>query len=148
MEKTSFSIQINAPKERVWQILWSDDSYRQWTSVFYEGSYAKSDWKEGSKIYFLSPGGDGMYSRIYKLIPNTQMTFEHLGEFKGGEEHPQSDWAGALESYYLSENNSTTELTVEMEATGEMMQYFKDIFPKALQLVKTLAEARETANTA
>ncbi|MCU7549985.1 SRPBCC domain-containing protein [Chitinophagaceae bacterium LB-8] len=146
METTKFSIQINAPKEKVWQTLWSDDTYRQWTVVFHEGSYAKTDWKEGSSVQFLTPEGDGMYSRISKLIPNTQMTFEHQGEVKGGVEQPQSSWAGAKESYYLSENNGVTELTVEMDTVEEFIQYFKDIFPKALQLIKSLSEAKSTAN--
>jgi hypothetical protein len=148
MEKTRFSIQINASKERVWETLWSDQSYRQWTAAFHEGSYAKSDWKEGSPILFLAPEGDGMYSRIQRLIPYTQMTFEHLGEIKKGEKQPQSDWAGALESYYLSENNGVTDLQVEMDATGEMLPYFQATFPKALQMVKDLSEAKETAGAA
>jgi hypothetical protein len=39
---------INAPKEKVWDALWKDASYRKWTAVFMDGSYAKSDWAEGS----------------------------------------------------------------------------------------------------
>ena len=60
MEKMIFTQQINAPKEKVWNILWEDASYRKWTTPFCEGSYAVNDnWKEGSKVLFLSPGGDG-----------------------------------------------------------------------------------------
>ncbi len=145
MTTTKFNIQINAPKEKVWEVLWNDESYRQWTAAFHEGSYAKGDWQEGGKIQFLAPEGDGMYSRIHKLAPYTQMTFEHLGEIKGGEEQPQSSWAGAKETYYLTENNGITELTVEVDLVDEYLQYFKDTFPKALQLVKQLSEAKATA---
>ncbi|MEI9912589.1 MAG: hypothetical protein WDO71_24880 [Bacteroidota bacterium] len=57
MQRINFSISINAPKEKVWQVLWNDSSYRQWTSAFSEGSYVVTDnWKEGTKILFLSPG--------------------------------------------------------------------------------------------
>jgi len=45
-------IDINATKEKVWDILWNDATYTQWTSIFCEGSHAVSDWKEGSKILF------------------------------------------------------------------------------------------------
>ena len=145
MKTQSFSVQINAPKERVWEILWNDDTYRQWTAVFHEGSYAKSDWEEGANIQFLGPDGNGMYSRIHKKVPNTQMTFEHLGEIKGGVEQPKSEWAGAMENYYLSENNGVTDLRAEMDANGEMLSYFQATFPKALQLVKDLSEAKATA---
>lgn len=147
MTTETFNIQINAPKEIVWQVLWNDDTYRKWTAAFHEGSHAKSDWQEGSKVLFLGPEGDGMYSRIQKMVANEQMIFEHLGEIKGGEEQPQSSWAGAKESYYLSENNGATELRVELDISGAEAeaQYFRDTFPKALQVVKQISEAPPTA---
>lgn len=139
METLKFHSTINAPKEKVWQTLWNDDTYRQWTSVFSEGSYAESDWNEGSKILFLSPKGEGMFSVIDKKIPNEQMTFRHLGEIRDGVEEPK-DWANARESYHLQENNGKTELTVALDITDEFAQYFKEIFPKAINAVKEIAE--------
>ncbi|WP_427872212.1 hypothetical protein [Flavobacterium sp. MMS24-S5] len=53
MEKLVFNIDIKAPKEKIWKVLWDDETYRKWTSVFAEGSYAESTWNEGDKIYFL-----------------------------------------------------------------------------------------------
>ena len=139
MTTLNFSVEINAPKEKVWRILWDDQSYRQWTSVFMEGSYAKSDWQEGSKILFLGPKSDGMYSTIHKKIDNSQMVFKHLGEIKNGVETP-SDWADALESYFLSEKDGGTELRVELNTTEDFQQYFQDTFPKAITIIKQLAE--------
>lgn len=65
-----FSTFIHARPERVWQTLWNDHTCRQWTAVFHEGSYAEFGWQEGSKVLLLSPGGEGMVSRIARLIPN------------------------------------------------------------------------------
>jgi uncharacterized protein YndB with AHSA1/START domain len=64
MEKLNFSIDIKAPIQKVWDTLWADETYRKWTAAFSEGSYAESDWNEGSRILFLSPAGDGMLARI------------------------------------------------------------------------------------
>ena len=139
METLKSHSTINAPKEKVWETLWNDDTYRQWTSVFSEGSYAKSDWNEGSKILFLSPKGEGMFSVIDRKIPNEQMTFRHLGEIRDGVEEPK-DWANAVESYHLKDNNGKTELTVALDITDEFAQHFKEIFPKALNAVKEIAE--------
>ena len=139
MTTLNFSVEINAPKEKVWQILWDDQSYRQWTSVFMEGSHAKSDWQEGSKILFIAPSGDGMFSTIHKKVDNSQMVFKHLGEIKGGIE-TTSNWGGAFESYFLTDKDGATELKVELNTTEDFQQYFKDTFPKALALVKQLAE--------
>ena len=139
MDTLKFDVTINAPKEKVWKVLWDDESYRKWTTVFHEGSYAESDWKEGSKVKFLGPSGDGMHSVIQKLVPNEQMRFRHLGEIKNGVES-NSNWEGAMESYYLSNEGGGTRLNVELDSVGEYKDYFSDVFPKALNLVKQLAE--------
>jgi len=43
METIEFKIEINAPKQKVWEVLWNDATYRKWTNVFCEGTYALSD---------------------------------------------------------------------------------------------------------
>jgi hypothetical protein len=139
MTTLNFSVTINAPKEKVWDKLWSDASYRQWTSAFSEGSYAESDWKEGSKVLFLSPGGDGMFSVIEKKVPFEEMTFKHLGEVKKGVEEPK-DWAGARESYQLKEVNGTTQVQVKVDITEDFQDYMNDKFPKALAILKQISE--------
>lgn len=139
MTKVDFSITINAPKEKVWEVLWGEPGYRKWTSVFMEGSYAETDWQEGSRIKFLSPSGDGMSSLIRRKVPFEQMVFEHRGEIKNGVEQ-NMEWAGATEAYYLNEQNGVTELRVSMDATEEFKDYFSTTFPKALQVVKQTAE--------
>ena len=91
MDKMKFSTTINAPKEKVWKILWDDETYRKWTSVFSEGSYAQTDWKEGSKVLFLDGKGSGMVSKIETSRPNEFMSFLHLGVVKDGVEDTESE---------------------------------------------------------
>jgi hypothetical protein len=139
MEKLKFSITIDAPREKVWTVLWTDETYRKWTSVFSPDSHAKSDWHEGSKIFFLDGKGNGMYSVIETKIGNTQMTFKHLGEIKDGKETP-GNWSDSRESYFLTDKNGKTELNAELDAPPDFVKYFSEVFPKALQLVKELSE--------
>ena len=141
MSTLTFTEKINAPKEKVWETLWNDASYRKWTAAFMEGSYAESNWNEGDKILFLSPGGNGMFSIIEKKIPGVEMKFKHQGEIKNGVEEPK-EWGDAYESYYLDEKNGMTTLTAElkMESSPEFEKYFSETFPKALAIVKQLAE--------
>ena len=139
MTTLNFSVSINAPKEKVWDKLWSDASYRQWTSAFMEGSYAETDWQEGSKVLFLSPGGDGMFSIIEKKVPYQEMTFKHLGEVKKGVEEAK-DWEGARESYQLSERDGTTQVNVKLDTVEDYKDYFDKTFPKALDLLKQISE--------
>lgn len=139
-----FSTQINAPAEKVWAVLWNDETYRKWTAVFTEGSHAISDWREGSKVQFLSPEGSGMYSVIDKMQPAAFMSFRHLGEIKNGVEQPakdeSSEWYGAKEEYTLTRNGDVTVLDVHIDMTENDKKYFQDQFPAALQEVKKLAE--------
>ncbi|HEY8919051.1 MAG TPA: SRPBCC domain-containing protein [Chitinophaga sp.] len=144
MEKQVFKIAVNAPREKVWNILWDDASYRDWTSVFSEGSRAETDWKKGSKVFFLDHKNEGMVATIAENIPNEYMSIEHLGFVKNGVEDMESpgvkEWAGAHENYTLKTVNGQTELTVDMDITEQYKDYFQQTFPKALDRVKTLAE--------
>lgn len=151
MEKQQFKITIDAPREKVWDVLWNDSSYPEWTSVFSEGSRAETDWKKGSKVLFLSGTGEGMVSRIEENIPNEFMSFKHLGTVKDGVEDIDSEkakeWSGSLENYTLKTVNGKTELTVDMDITDEYKDYFLTTLPKALEKVKELAEKSKVAAT-
>jgi len=140
MKKLSYTTSINAPAAKVWQVLWNDMTYRKWTSVFSEGSYAVSDWKEGSEILFLSTEGHGMYAKIHKLVPNEYMAFKHLGEIKENKKQPPADYGDGLETYTLKEENGKTTLRADLDAPDDFAAYFEETFPKALALVKDLSE--------
>lgn len=145
MERLNFSVNINAPRERVWEVLWNDSTYREWTEVFGEGSHAKTDsWEEGSKVKFLAQNGDGMLSLVSANRPNEYMSFKHLGMILNGVEDTESEevkkWAGALESYTLQSNNGSTKLVIEIDMTPEHKEFFEKTWPKALDRVKALSE--------
>jgi hypothetical protein len=144
MKQLRFVIQINAPKANVWHILLDDKTYRQWASVFNEGSYAVGDWAEGSKVLFLGAEETGMSSRIFRHVPNEFISIQHLGLITKGVEDFDSEetkkWSGALENYSVSERNGATELIVEMDTTADHEAYFQETWPKALEKVKELSE--------
>ncbi len=146
----NFSTSINAPREKVWEILWNENTYGIWTGAFCEGSYAVSKWEEGGKIQFLSPLGDGMYSTIIKIIPNQEMTFQHIGTIKNFIElEPDEEtrkWSGSKEKYFLQQENDLTILEVSIEVIEEYEDYFNGSFPKALARVKSLAEEERVNN--
>lgn len=144
MIRKTFSTTINAPREKVWEVLWSDASYREWTAAFSPGSRAETDWKKGSKVLFLGDKDGGMVAEIADNRPNEFMSIRHLGVVKDGKEvydDPEhKDWAGAMENYTLRTVNGQTELVVEMDLTEKYADYFTDTWPQALAKVKELAE--------
>lgn len=151
MEKQHFSILINAPREKVWQILWNDQNYREWTSVFSEGSRAETDWKKGSKVLFLGGSDEGMVSKIEENIANEFMSIKHLGMIKDGVEDMDSEevkkWAGAMENYTLRDLHGKTELIIDMDVTDDHKDYFLTTWPKALQKVKEMSEKTVSTKT-
>src|SRR3989338_10838243 len=80
-EQLTFTIQLNASPEKVWDVLWTENTYNQWTKGFNEGSHAVSDWKEGSEVLFLGDTDDGMYSRIEKKVVPSRSE-EHTSELQ------------------------------------------------------------------
>ena len=149
LSRLTYSTTINAPKEIVWRTMLEDETYRQWTSVFHQGSYAVTDWKEGSKALFLGPDGSGMVSRIAEHRPNEFLSLEHQGVVKDGIEDTSSaevrKWAGARENYTLREDGGRSTLTVDMDTSDEHKTYFEETWPKALAALKELSERRQTA---
>jgi uncharacterized protein YndB with AHSA1/START domain len=151
MKKLTFSIDINAPKEKVWYSLWDEENYENWTSVFCEGSSTISDWNEGSKIYFLAPNGDGMNSKVTLHKPFETMLLCHYGEIKDFKELPTTDetqaWSGSEERYDLTENNDVTTVKVTVDVVEKYLDYFNDVFPQGLEKLKVIAESETKSIT-
>lgn len=147
MQKLNFSIVINAPKEKVWNTMLDDKTYRIWTEAFAPGCYFKGSWDKGSKILFLAPGekGEGgMVSRIKENRLYEYISIEHLGVVENGKEDTSSDavkqWAGSLENYTFKNNDGKTELLVDMDINDEYKEMFEDMWPKALKNLKELTD--------
>jgi len=146
MEKHQFKTTINAPREKVWEILWGTDTYPQWTSAFAEGSNVETDWTKGSKVLFLDGNGDGMVSMIADNIPNEFMSIKHLGVLNKGQEDfdvaRDKGWSGAMENYTLKTVKGKTELIIDQDFEEEYRDHFLSTWPKALEKLKTLAETK------
>lgn len=145
MKQLEFSTEIAATRETIWQTLWDDATYRQWTSVFSPASSAESDWNEGSRIFFHDGHGNGMFSVIERKNEPFEMVFRHLGSIKNGVEEPFPEgtgWTDSHEKYTLGGEDGAVVLKAEVESPAEYEGFFADTFPKALAIVKGLAETQ------
>jgi uncharacterized protein YndB with AHSA1/START domain len=144
MTYKEFSIEINASPEKVWFALWDDWHFRLWTNIFYEGSYMVTTWKEGGKVHFLSPGGEGMFSLLELNQPCEKMHFRHIGTIKNFEEQPRDEeselWKGSREYYSLSVKDGVTLLHVSVDIPDQFLDFTLETFPKGLAIVKQMAE--------
>ena len=154
MKQIHFTIDIAAPVAVVFQTMLDPASYRDWTSAFAEGSYYEGEWRQGRKIRFMAPSGDGMVSEIAEHRENAFTSIRHLGFISQGVEDTTSEavraWAPACENYTFTAAGDGTRLDIDQDVTGEFEQYVAQAWPKALQRLKVLCErdrgqaARET----
>lgn len=145
METLNYEIIINAPIEDVWDLLWSEKTYPQWTQFFTEGSKMKSDWEVGGKTYFLNANDEGMVSTIRSLRKPYEVVFSHLGMVKDGIEDTESrevvEWSGAEEKYFLRNiDANTTELRAIVHASPDMQEMIDRGFNEGFALIKKIAE--------
>lgn len=145
METFKYQIEIDAPAEKVWDILWNEDTYSKWTHFFSPDSQIVTDWKVNGKTYFTDASKkNGMVSTIDKIEENKYLIFKHLGEMTDGVEDTESEkvkvWSGSKEAYYLEENNGKTTLKVEVDSDENYKEMFDNGFTKGLQIIKELSE--------
>ena len=139
-----FSIEIEAPREKVWQTLWEDTTLRDWGNIIDEGLHMVGEMAEGSEVQFISGSGYGVTSVIEKLIPHEYIAFKQVADtMDSGKQEREKEWTGGMESYELIEKNGITNLTVKIDVPPGQEEIFKDRFPKALERVKILAEKKK-----
>jgi uncharacterized protein YndB with AHSA1/START domain len=149
-QKLHFEININAPREKVWETMLSDETYREWTSVFMPGGYYEGEWQAGSKMLFVAPDEKGqlggMVSNIAEVRKPEFVSIKHIGIMDNGEEkiggEITEDWGDALENYTFQEENGATKLLVDMDSADDYIDDFNESWPKALAKLKELSESK------
>ena len=146
MKNLHFEIMINAPLTQVWDTMLSKKGYAEWAGSAWPGSGYEGDWKEGTEMKFVSPGGEGTLARIDKLVPYHSLEAEHVAVLlKDGKQDRTSDmarnWIGSTESYFFHEVPGGTQITVRMKIAEEWAKMMEDTWPKALKHLKEMIES-------
>ncbi len=138
------SIDINAPKEKVYRLLIDDSATREWYAEFNPGAYADTDWKQGSDVMFKDGEGNGIAGKIIENTPGKAIVIEFdamvsQGKInKDGEE--LKEFAGTREEYHLSQQGNATRLDISSDMTEEYYDMMSEKWDKALQVLKRMAE--------
>jgi len=144
IKKIIFEQEIKAAAETVWNKMWDKKTYTDWTTPFCAGTYFTGEIELGSRIHFIAPSFDGMYSDVFYLIPNKLIIFKHIGNLKDLKELPidaeAERWTGSFETYKLNEVDGVTTVTAEIDCVPEYINYMEEKFPLALQELKKISE--------
>jgi len=144
MKKLYYRTTIRAPRKKVWETMLDPESYKAWTAAFAPGSYFEGSWEKGSRIRFLIPGGQGMFSVIADNRLHEFISIQHLGAIKDGIEDttsPESKhWVSGFENYILTERDGFTELKIELDSPPEFEDFMEDAWPRALDVLKEICE--------
>lgn len=146
MKELQFTVKIQATNETVWDTLWGVETFTQWASVIDPQSYMKGDLIEGQQVEFISAqGGYGVTSLVAKVQAPEYLLLKHQADTQDeGAHEREQEWTGGEESYSLNEVDGVTALTVTFGVPPTQEAYFEDIYPKALQKLKELAEKTTT----
>lgn len=147
MQRKKFSVTIFASKEQVWEVLWSVESFQQYTRPFCEGSRMETNWEEDSEARFLDPQGRGTLAIIRKNDPPNLILIETLGVVVDGVVDTSSkmaeEWKGVIEQYSLTGEDSNVKLLVETDIPNVMKDTdFVKEWVEALGIVKQLSEVK------
>jgi uncharacterized protein YndB with AHSA1/START domain len=148
MPRLYFSKQIDAPRQKVWDTMLGDATYRRWTDVFQPGSHFVGNWEQGSKILFLGPDDKGVMGGMVATVAESRrpeyVSTKVLGMVHNGVEDTTSEevqkWAGSFENYSFTEADGGTLVRVELDTPSDFREYMEGAWPQALDKLKELAE--------
>ena len=139
MKFLEFEIQINATPEKVWETLFTQDSYKKWASAMNEGTYFEGNWEVGSIMKFLDPQNNGMYNLVTENIRFKVLGMKHLGWILKGELCPQN-WEDSTLNYILEPSENGTLLKGTVNSLDEFVEFFNSKYPQNFEHIKRLAE--------
>lgn len=147
LQQIQKSVSIDAPAQKVWEVLLNKEYIEQWYKAFGEGVKADTDWQLGSKAIFTDNNSDGIIGRIVTLEPNKKISIEYDGFMSKGKEDHVSEAAmaikGTQETYSLEQTGNSTNLSISLEMDEKYFDMMSTMWDNALQKIKDLSETGE-----
>lgn len=145
MANLEYSVEIDAPQEKVWEVLHHDDSYLEWVKAFSENPQISGKWQEGREITFYDPQCGGTVAVIEDFTPYKRIALRHIATLTTdmkrettGEETEK--WIGSKDIYILEGDSEKTVLTIEMHTHEQFAEIFSSCWPETLANIKRIAE--------
>ena len=136
------SIVLKAPVSVVWMALTKPELIKQ----YFFGTYANSNWKEGSPITFEGEWEGKKYKdkgTILKVESNKLLRYNFWSSISGIADKPENY---VIITYELTEGKDTTSLTITQQniPTEEMKEHSEENWRKVMDGLKKLVEGKAT----
>jgi len=146
LELIEKSITIDAPAEKVWEVLFTQELNKIWFAEFSQGTQAYTDWQVGSKVVFKDDSESGIFGRIIVNKLHEEMVIEYDGMIMNGKEDFDSEDAksmkGVKETYKLKGDGPQTRLDVTVDMDPEYFEMMSESWDRALDIIRELAEKK------
>jgi len=132
---------LNAPANVVWDALTKPELIKQ----YFFGTYASSDWKEGSPITFEGEWEGKKYKdkgTILDVIPGRRLRYNFWSSMSGMEDKPENY---VIITYTLDKkSDDATSLTISQQniPTEEMREHSEQNWKKVMEGLKKLVEGK------
>ena len=145
MKNKEYTIEINAPQDRVWDIMLSKDTYAEWVKGFAENSLFVGEWTQGTHMDFIHPNHGGTRATLDIVDRPHRLQATHIALIsKDGSLDTTSEfaktWIGTVEEYILQTENDTTHVTIVMHFHPDYEDMLDKGWKKSLQFLKALCE--------
>jgi uncharacterized protein YndB with AHSA1/START domain len=135
MQTIEKSIEIDAPIEKVYEVLTNPQLVRGWASAFSEGTYAETDWQPGSTVEWKDMNGNvGAKGVVIENEPLRRIMVAYYDDVKDG---PPSQ-PGQYKEVYLVQPGRL-DIKAGTLAEGDIKVH-EPLWDKAIRLIKELAE--------
>lgn len=142
MKEMQVAIQIKATKQRVWEVLWQDASFRMWAGVIDPGTYMVGVLKEGATVQFISAEGYGVTSLVAELELYECVLLQHRVDTQDyGTSVRDNQWSGGRERYTLTCKDGITTLKITVDIPKELEQVMISSYREALSYIKAMSES-------
>ena len=143
MKQEEFKISIDAPPQKIWQLLWGADTYPVWTSVFSEGSRAETDWQKGSSITYTGEWEGKSYEDkgvIIDIVPEKLLHTTYFSAMSGKEDKPEN-YANVIYKVSPDDGHSLVTITQDNIDDEKQLQHMEENWGKVLDSMKKLLES-------
>ena len=132
-------VEINAPASRVWEVLVNPEWLKQWAASFSEGTYAESDWEEGSQVLWKDKAGNiGAKGIVIENVPLKSLAVAFYDDVHADK---QSATGSYTEKYLLSQADGKTTLNITAGPLPE--EHYKQhepLWAQAIEKIRWLGE--------